>query len=87
MGTQHGYIGAEACMYNCFVCTAACAAEQAVGGLSDTLEMPTPYAAADVIVHDDSGRLSFHYAIVEVNVPSPVQGGRLRRQPDVLQAS
>ena len=28
--------------------------------------MPTPFAAADVIVYDDSGRLAFHYAIVEV---------------------
>ncbi len=28
--------------------------------------MPTPFAAADVVVYDDSGRLAFHYAIVEV---------------------
>ena len=35
-------------------------------GLSETLETPMPFAAADVITHDDSGRLSFHYAIVEV---------------------
>ena len=53
------------------VCTAAHAAEQAVGGLSDTLETPTPFAAADVIAHDDDGRLSFHYAIVEVTHPQP----------------
>ena len=49
-------------------CCAAYAAERAVGGLSDTLETPTPYAAADVITHDESGRLSFHYAIVEVQL-------------------
>ena len=53
------------------VCTAAHAAEQAVGGLSDTLETPTRFAAADVIAHDDDGRLSFHYAIVEVTHPQP----------------
>ena len=39
-----------------------------MGGLSDTLETPTPYAAADVITHDESGRLSFHYAIIEVQL-------------------
>ena len=49
------------------MCTAAREAELAVGGLSDTLEVPTPFAAADVIAHDDSGRLSFHYAIVEAD--------------------
>jgi hypothetical protein len=30
------------------------------------LEVPTPFAAADVIVRDDDGRLAFQYAIVEV---------------------
>jgi hypothetical protein len=45
---------------------AARRAEEAAGGLSDGLEVPTPFAAADVIVHDNDGRLAFHYAIVEV---------------------
>ena len=34
--------------------------------MTSGLEVPTPFAAADVIVHDDRGRLSFHYAIIEV---------------------
>jgi hypothetical protein len=46
--------------------SAARKAEEMAGGLSDGLEVPTPFAAADVIVHEDSGRLAFHYAIVEV---------------------
>ena len=66
------------------VCTAAHTAEQAVGGLSDTLETPTPFAAADVIVHDDSGRLSFHYAIVEVTLISPMPASKELGQRSVL---
>ncbi|KAK9909386.1 hypothetical protein WJX75_001461 [Coccomyxa subellipsoidea] len=42
------------------------AVEEREGGLSTGLEVPTPFAAADVIVHEDSRRLAFHYAIVEV---------------------
>lgn len=45
---------------------AAGAVEEREGGLSSGLEVPTPFAAADVIVYEDSGRLAFHYAIVEV---------------------
>ncbi|BDA42752.1 hypothetical protein COCOBI_03-6450 [Coccomyxa sp. Obi] len=45
---------------------AARAVEDREGGLSSGLEVPTPFAAADVIVYDDSGRLAFHYAIVEI---------------------
>ncbi len=60
------------------MCTAAREAELAVGGLSDTLEVPTPFAAADVIAHDDSGRLSFHYAIVEADfaIPPALKAGQ-----------
>lgn len=39
------------------------------GGLafSETLEVPTPFAAADVISKDENtGRIQFHYTIVEV---------------------
>ena len=39
------------------------------GGLafSETLEVPTPFAAADVISKEEnSGRIQFHYTIVEV---------------------
>ena len=46
--------------------SAAEAAEAASEGVTSGLEVPTPFAAADVIVHDDDGRLAFHYAIVEV---------------------
>ncbi|EIE24965.1 hypothetical protein COCSUDRAFT_83657 [Coccomyxa subellipsoidea C-169] len=42
------------------------AVEEREGGLSSGLEVPTPFAAADVIVYEDSGRLAFHYAIVEI---------------------
>lgn len=70
-------------MQTCSMCTAAHAAEQAVGGLSDTLETPTPFAAADVIAHDDSGRLSFHYAIVEVSSTGVVLASRIHMQRSV----
>ena len=63
------------------MCTAAHAAEQAVGGLSDTLEVPTPFASADVIAHDDSGRLSFHYAIVEASFTSAMPALSAGRHP------
>ena len=46
---------------------AAAAAEAASEGEARGLEVPTPFAAADVIVHDKDGRLSFHYAIIEVS--------------------
>lgn len=42
----------------------------AQGGVafSKTLQVPTPFAAADVISHDDEGHIDYHYAIVEVTV-------------------
>ena len=67
-------------MRNIPACCAARAAERAVGGLSDTLETPTPYAAADVITHDESGRLSFHYAIIEVQLVPHSRAGKKMNQ-------
>ena len=52
------------------VSAAAAAAEAASSGVSSGLEVPTPFAAADVIVHDEDKRLSFHYAIIEVSPQS-----------------
>ena len=42
----------------------------AQGGVafSKTLQVPTPFAAADVISHDDEGHIEYHYTIVEVTV-------------------
>ncbi len=50
----------------CGLPSAAEAAEAASEGVTSGLEVPTPFAAADVIVRDDDGRLAFQYAIVEV---------------------
>lgn len=38
------------------------------GGLafSKTLQVPTPFAAADVISRDDAQKIEYHYTIVEV---------------------
>ena len=56
---------------------AAAAAEAASSGVSSGLEVPTPFAAADVIVHDEDNRLSFHYAIIEATSrPAPLDGQR-----------
>ncbi len=43
-------------------------ASSGAGIISHTLDVPTPFAAADVIVRDPDGddRVAFHYAIVEV---------------------
>lgn len=43
----------------------------AQGGLafSKTLQVPTPFAAADVISKDDEMQIEFHYTIVEVRKP------------------
>ena len=71
-------------MQICSMCTAAHAAEQEAGGLSDFLETPTPFAAADVIAHDDSGRLSFHYTIVEVSLIGMVLAPNLQMQRRLL---
>ena len=42
----------------------------AQGGLafSKTLQVPTPFAAADVISRDDNSHIEYHYTIVEVTV-------------------
>lgn len=42
----------------------------AQGGVafSNTLQVPTPFAAADVISHDEEGHIEYHYTIVEVTV-------------------
>ena len=42
----------------------------AQGGVafSKTLQVPTPFAAADVISHDDESHIEYHYTIVEVTV-------------------
>lgn len=42
----------------------------AQGGLafSKTLQVPTPFAAADVISHDDDSSIEYHYTIVEVTI-------------------
>ena len=42
----------------------------AQGGLafSKTLQVPTPFAAADVISYDDDSRIEYHYTIVEVTI-------------------
>ena len=34
--------------------------------ISSSLQVPTPFAAADVISKSPDGRIEFHYAIVEV---------------------
>ena len=73
---QHVACIGDACMHQALVAwlffLAAAAAEAASSGVSSGLEVPTPFAAADVIVHDADGRLSFHYAIVEVTlIPHP----------------
>jgi len=36
------------------------------GIISKTLQVPTPFAAADVISKGDDDRVEFHYAIIEV---------------------
>ena len=43
-------------------------ASAGAGIISHTLDVPTPFAAADVIVRDfdANDRVAFHYAIVEV---------------------
>lgn len=40
----------------------------AQGGMafSKTLQVPTPFAAADVISKDDQQQIEYHYTIVEV---------------------
>ena len=40
----------------------------AQGGVafSKTLQVPTPFAAADVISHDDNSCIEYHYTIIEV---------------------
>ena len=46
---------------------AVLAGESEVGSvISRTLQVPTPFAAADVISRGPDGRIEFHYAIVEV---------------------
>lgn len=51
-------------------CHAKDLSSAAQGGLafSKTLQVPTPFAAADVISHDDNSRIEYHYTIVEVTV-------------------
>ena len=48
----------------------------AQGGMafSTTLQVPTPFAAADVISKDDKGNIEYHYTIVEVKCTSPTLG-------------
>ena len=45
----------------------------AQGGLafSKTLQVPTPYAAADVISRDNAGKMEFLYTIVEAGTGMP----------------
>lgn len=42
----------------------------AQGGLafSTTLQVPTPFAAADVISYDDKKTIEYHYTIVEAGL-------------------
>lgn len=53
-----------------FRCQAKDLSSAAQGGLafSKTLQVPTPFAAADVISHDDNSHVEYHYTIVEVTV-------------------
>ncbi len=49
---------------------AATSCSVAQGGLafSKTLQVPTPFAAADVISRDDAHKIEYHYTIVEASV-------------------
>ena len=53
-------------------CSRHCGAEL-YGRDTNTLDSPVPFAAADVMARDPEDRLQFHYAIIEVPPPPPLQ--------------
>lgn len=42
-------------------------------GFSKSLQQPTPFAAVDSINPDDTGRLKFHYVVVEASADLAVE--------------
>ena len=53
------------CAIHCHTGNIAVAAQGGVA-FSKTLQVPTPFAAADVISRDDQQEIEYHYTIVEV---------------------
>jgi predicted metallopeptidase len=47
-------------------------------GFRRSLQQPTAFAAVDSINPDDTGRLKFHYVVVEVSRAPCIFGGALR---------
>lgn len=55
------------------LCSTPCTVAQGGLAFSTTLQVPTPFAAADVISRDDAQNIEYHYTIVEASasLPSP----------------